>query len=794
MTHRPDVSEPSGPTPGRQSTPPDRSLRSRFREGRGHHRRLRLPLAAAVAVVTAGTVFAVVPSASASVPFAVESLDGSGNNVNNPNFGKANLAYSRTGPAKYSDGISVPFGGPNARQVSNRIISDLHQNVFSERRVTQWGWTWGQFLDHTFGLREENGATATPFNINFQAGDELEDFTSNLGVIAVNRSAATQGTGTSTANPRQQTNVLASYIDGNPLYGTTNARLDWLRDGPLDGNPTNNQATLMLPGGYLPRKTARGNPAAAPAMETVGRLLANPNNAAVAGDRRANENIALTSTHTLFAREHNRIVGLLPNSLSQEDKFQIARRVVVAEQQYITYQEFLPAMGVALPRYTGYKNNINTALSNEFATVGYRAHSQIHGELELEVEQGRFTEAQLDAFEDQGLEVENPSPENPDEVAIAVPLNVMFSNPDLVEALGEGPIIQAIGAESQYKNDEQIDDALRSILMQIPVSDNPDCLDGPTQPTCFDGVNDLGAIDIQRGRDHGIGTYNQLRQAYGLPAVTSFTQITGEATDALPAGTTINTPSILNFTQLFDVDGAPVALNDPDANNIATRAVRNATLAARLKAVYGTVDKIDAFVGVISEKHVANTEMGETQLAMWTREFTKLRDGDRFYFGNDQGLNFIRQTYGIDFRRTLAQVIVDNTDVEADEISPNVFLADDANFGATTCQVTYNFAPTSLSGVFVASVDIKNTTNQTIVGWALRWQWAQGQSVRTDQAINILQSGPGGRDVTATDIGFNAVLLPGETEHTSFSANWDNLVNARPFNISLNNRRCAVPE
>jgi hypothetical protein len=222
------------------------------------------------------------------------------------------------------------------------------------------------------------------------------------------------------------------------VYGADNARLDWLRNGSQDGNPANNDATLLLPGGYLPRKTARGNAATAPAMETVGRLLANPNNAAVAGDKRANENIALTSTHTLFAREHNRIVACCRRAWSQEDKFQIARRVVIAEQQYVTYHEWLPAMGVALPQYTGYKSNINTALSNEFATIGYRAHSQIHGEFELEQPIGRYSAQQLASFEAQGLEVENPSPENPNEVAIAVPLNVAFSNPDLLQALGGG--------------------------------------------------------------------------------------------------------------------------------------------------------------------------------------------------------------------------------------------------------------------------------------------------------------------------------------------------------------------
>src|SRR5204863_333432 len=166
---------------------------------------------------------------------------------------------------------------------------------------------------------------------------------------------------------------------------------EWLRNGSVDGNVTNNSATLMLPGGYLPRKDARGNPATAPDMATDGMLLAHPDKAAVAGDVRANENIGLTATNTLFAREHNRIVG---------------------------------------------------------------------------------------------------------------------------------PLLHAVGDESEYNNDEQIDDTLRSLLFQVPVSGNPNCFDDPSLPNCFTGVTDLGAIDVQRGRDHGMPTYNQLRQALGLPART----------------------------------------------------------------------------------------------------------------------------------------------------------------------------------------------------------------------------------------------------------------------------------
>ena len=78
----------------------------------------------------------------------------------------------------------------------------------------------------------------------------------------------------------------------------------------------------------------------------MGRLMGDPADAVVAGDVRANENIALTAIQTLFAREHNRIADSLPGNAQPGARFQIARRVVGAEIQYITYTEFLPALGV----------------------------------------------------------------------------------------------------------------------------------------------------------------------------------------------------------------------------------------------------------------------------------------------------------------------------------------------------------------------------------------------------------------------------------------------------------------
>ena len=81
--------------------------------------------------------------------------------------------------AARTGGGSAPVAGPNVRYVSNRIFNDRHQNVFSETEVTQWGWIWGQFLDHTFGLKADAPASdaSAKRNIPFNANDPLESFT-----------------------------------------------------------------------------------------------------------------------------------------------------------------------------------------------------------------------------------------------------------------------------------------------------------------------------------------------------------------------------------------------------------------------------------------------------------------------------------------------------------------------------------------------------------------------------------------------------------------------------------------
>ena len=160
-----------------------------------------------------------------------------------------------------------------------------------------------------------------------------------------------------------------------------------------------------------------------------------------------------------------------------------------------------------------------------------------------------------------------------------------------------------------------------------------------------------------------------------MPSKTSFTAITGESTDAFPVdplltpGHEIDDPNCLDITAAFDINGNPTTV----AADNATRVVRRCTVAAKLKAIYGSVNNLDAFVGMMAEKHVAGSELGQLQLAIWQDQFGAARDGDRFFYQNDPLQSYIRTNFGVDSRKTLAQIIALNTDVPASALPAKVF-------------------------------------------------------------------------------------------------------------------------
>jgi hypothetical protein len=289
---------------------------------------------------------------------------------------------------------------------------------------------------------------------------------------------------------------------------------------------------------------------------------------------------------------------------------------------------------------------------------------------------------------------------------IEVPVNAQSGNPSVVNKVGLGPVVEGL-LETNYNNDEQIDNQLRSILFEIPVQTG-EFTDGPPIERLFKGVVDLGAIDIQRGRDHGMPFYNDMREDFGLPRLESFYDVTGENPEEIKAfvdaadlknvdGTEITSedlifdakdinlddPSIIDFIAVLDGEGDVEADPEEIAKLLADNeevegvtAIQRSTLAARLEAIYGDIDRMDAFTGMVAEEHIPGTEFGELQYAIWKEQFEDLRDGDRFFYLNDPDLAEIKTTFGIDYQSTLGEVMAYNTDLDPGDIFENVFITE----------------------------------------------------------------------------------------------------------------------
>ena len=179
-----------------------------------------------------------------------------------------------------------------------------------------------------------------------------------------------------------------------------------------------------------------------------------------------------------------------------------------------------------------------------------------------------------------------------------------FFNPDALIDHGIDSLLRGLASQQAQEIDSQLVDDVRNFLFGPPGA----------------GGSDLASLNIQRGRDHGLADYNDAREAFGLERVESFADIT----------------------------------SDP-------------ALQSALEEAYGDVDSIDAWVGGLAEDHVAGGSVGELVQAVLVDQFTRLRDGDRFWHQNTFSGRELRQIEST----TLADVIMRNTDIA--ELPDNVF-------------------------------------------------------------------------------------------------------------------------
>ena len=94
----------------------------------------------------------------------------------------------------------------------------------------------------------------------------------------------------------------------------------------------------------------------------------------------------------------------------------------------------------------------------------------------------------------------------------------------------------------------------------------------------------------------------------------------------------------------------------------------------RLLQTYGSLDTVDLWVGGLAEERLPGSLVGATFACIIANAFAALRDGDRFYYENNDQTALFSAQQRVEIEKTsLSRIICDNAD-NIQEIQPNPFL------------------------------------------------------------------------------------------------------------------------
>lgn len=559
------------------------------------------------------------------------SIDGTCNNVLHPTWGASLTAFRRLAKPTYENGFSLPIGWtkeklyagfqkPSARLVSTSLIST--KEITPDDRITHMVMQWGQFLDHDMDHAIPSVSSESWDGVDCKKTCEFappcypievppnDPRINNRRCIDLVRSSSICGSGMTSVffdsvQHREQINQLTSYIDASQVYGFTEAFATELRNLTTDDG-------LLRVGVHFPNHRDM-LPFAAPqdGMDCRRNLDENQMNCFVAGDIRVNEQVGLLAMHTIWMREHNRIAIALKDINPHWDGdtlYHEARKIVGAQMQHITYKHWLPLVigesGIQmLGEYKGYNSSMNPTIANEFATAAFRfGHTIINPILH------RLNSS----FE--------PIPQG------NLQLHKAFFAPwRLVYEGGVDPLMRGMFAAAAK--------------LKLPGQNLNTELTEKLFQTAHAVALDLAAINIQRGRDHGIPGYNVYRTFCNLSEAKTFDDLAKEITD---------------------------------------KDVRD-----KLKELYGHPDNIDVWVGGTLEDQVEGGKVGPLFQCLLVEQFRRLRDGDRFYYENPsvflpQQLEQIKQA-------NLGRVLCDVGD-KIEEVTDNVFILAKHQGGYKKCE------------------------------------------------------------------------------------------------------------
>ncbi|KAK8781117.1 hypothetical protein V5799_017543 [Amblyomma americanum] len=385
---------------------------------------------------------------------------------------------------RQDSGVSEPRVGISGRPLpSARLVSyKLHpeKNV-PDRRLSHITMAFGQFLDHDIAFVPTN--TLPPLETYLGVQNGFSNGTVRMDIeVPSDDPFYSQFKNTSLfflrslpccccyLGPRQQSDSRTPFIDSSQIYGIKKDITDSLR---------------TFTGGQLKVQEVDGSILLPPSPDPDNDTCSDPENDLIcfkSGDFRVNQNAGLVSLHTVSLREHNSIASKLAKinpHWNDETLFQVARKIVAARFQHVVFFEWLP--WIVGPKamseyrlwpqksgYTEYNAQVDPTMINEFAAAAFRfGHSNVFGRFDLIGATGRKEGAIIlkDTFF----------------------RNFVFYNKGVEDAALRGFMKQAMQTTDRYG-----DKAVTNYLFRDPESPNG---------------NDLFAVDMQRGRDHGIRPY-----------------------------------------------------------------------------------------------------------------------------------------------------------------------------------------------------------------------------------------------------------------------------------------------
>ncbi|NXY89626.1 PERE peroxidase, partial [Alcedo cyanopectus] len=428
-------------------------------------------------------------------------ITGECNNRKRSYLGSSNHAFARWLPPEYEDGVSVPRGAtegklyngfplPLVRKVSNEIAHTANENITLDQEVSLFFMQWGQWIAHDLDLSPFSGTGGSSddqcetecafdppcFPIKFPPDDPRMP---TRPCMPFTQSASVCSPRTFT---REQINAVTSFLDASMVYGSDESVSRSIRnltnqlglmavnqnftDEGLDLLPFENSTNSVC---VLTNETAN-----IPCFK--------------AGDKRVTENLWLSTLHTVFLREHNRLVTELRNLNPQwdgEKLFQETRKIIIAINEMLTYGEYLPILlGEQLsnwiPPYKGYKKKVDPRTLNVFSLAFRFGHTTVRP----------YVSRLNESFQ-------------PLEPFFLVPLHLTFCAPwRIILEGGIDPLLRGLLVDhaKMTKQDQQLVDELQNHLFeQISII----------------GL-DLASLNMQRGRDHGLPGYNAWRGLCGL--------------------------------------------------------------------------------------------------------------------------------------------------------------------------------------------------------------------------------------------------------------------------------------